>query len=81
MYNLGPFPCVVPEDAVDARVFGEVYDTPRDTLELLDIIEGGLYVRKPYTTAVGDVVFTYVWNQPLPAWAPQVKNGFWRQNA
>jgi gamma-glutamylaminecyclotransferase len=77
LYNLGPFPALVPEGA--NAVLGEVYEVDDATLARLDRLEGcpSLYQRTPITLADGSLAFTYVQRLDQVRGRAKIASGNW----
>ncbi len=80
LYDLGPYPAMVPEDGL---VYGEVYEVSEEVLQALDWVEG---VPVLYRRELIEVVFED--GTPLKAWAyiyngnvkgyPRIEDGEWK---
>ncbi len=80
LYDLGPYPAMVPEDGL---VYGEVYEVSEEILRDLDWVEG---VPVLYRRELIEVVFED--GTPLKAWAyiyngnvkgyPRIEDGEWK---
>lgn len=93
LYDLGPYPAAVPDDAADCRILGEVLelDDPETALPALDEYEGfdpitphdSLFVRRRHavTLAEGRVLdcWVYVYNRD-PAGAALIPHGDYRRH-
>jgi gamma-glutamylcyclotransferase (GGCT)/AIG2-like uncharacterized protein YtfP len=79
LYDLGPYPAVVPGEG---RVVGEIYELSTAThLQLLDEIEGchhapPLYQRVEVEVA-GGPAWIYVYARPLATDARRIETGDW----
>ncbi len=81
LYDLGPYPAMVPEDGV---VYGEVYEVPEEILRDLDWVEGVPFL---YRRELIEVVFedglslkawAYIYNGNVKGY-PRIEDGEWRE--
>ena len=87
MYDLGPFPCVVPQELGETssrnfgqRILGEIFEVSQETLDLLDEVESEMFDRVYYLTTLGMRVNVYIWHDDkLPAGATVIEGGVWRK--
>jgi gamma-glutamylcyclotransferase (GGCT)/AIG2-like uncharacterized protein YtfP len=80
LYDLGPYPAMVPGDGL---VYGEVYEVSEEAIKALDFVEG---VPVLYRRELIDVVFengvslkawAYIYNNPVKGY-PRIESGEWR---
>lgn len=80
LYTLGRFPALTTLDT-DNQFYYRVASVPSTFMNVLDRYErvaDGLYRRVKTTTPDGQDVWTYLFNQPLPAGAVAITD--WRDN-
>ncbi len=80
LYDLGPYPAMVPEDGL---VYGEVYEVSEEVLQALDWVEGVPFL---YRRELIEVIFedglslkawAYIYNGNVKGF-PRIEDGEWK---